>query len=372
MKKANKVVNPVLLVTVVFLLQAGISAHAANLCRAVFTPEAKFTKMEDKVTDQQVEALRAVVSDVNDHLGELSVPQNAEIKVFAAHEDPASDPVTMIVNFGVRLKKTPDLDPYGMPLEKARYFYKSPTATLPILAHEYGHLVFAENYKIAQPEYREIIDHYNDAVVFQKQYNQMNKKVGDIEDILISGKFRPEDEPQIKAEYKTAMDELFAAARKVDAFNTKLRNVHETVVAYNEFFADVIAVLQSGKPDAVSSSLAITGVLQSKGIAKFVKPSNEQRNFDNHRIRGASTSDHNFFSIARDDIWDSYFASPSYRKEKRGVMISAVFAAIVKEHGEVIKNPDSKPSDKNWKELNDRMMNAIDQEMAARNIQKLK
>ncbi|WP_413292968.1 hypothetical protein ACLSU7_16355 [Bdellovibrio sp. HCB185ZH] len=327
-----------------------------------FSSQVRFTIKEDGVTAKEVDVFRKVVDDLNSHLGSLVTPQNAEIFVYKKHSRPSANPFQTTVIAGVHYKRT----------SNGKEYLKTPNFSIPILAHEYEHLIFMENYGRVEPRWTEAIESYKDANATRAKRASLQRENNDLSDKVNALKIKNEPVPAELTERQAILArEIPELLQKEQELMAKFYKVWDINTAYNEFFADVVAVMYTGKSDSVSKSVAFTPDLQNSRNKKFMEKSVQQRDFENHRDHDVDTEGHNFFSISRDDIWDSYLASPTYRKEKATVMMEAVFAAVAKENSYKIDHPELKLED-NWKMYNKRLSDAIESEMSARGIQKLK
>ncbi|QLY24644.1 hypothetical protein [Bdellovibrio sp. KM01] len=360
MKNANKAVK---ILGSTLILLTSLSAWAEGpQCSQIFSSQVRFTIKEDGVTAKEVDVFRKVVDDLNSHLGGLVTPQNAEILVYKKHSSPAANPFQKTVVAGVHYKRT----------HNNKEYLKTPNFSIPILAHEYGHLIFMENYGRVEPRWTEAIESYQEVKVLRAKRASLQNENNELSDKANSFKIKNEPVPaEITDRMAAVAREIQELQQKDQELMTKFYEVWDNNTAYNEFFADVVAVMYTGKSDSVSKAVAFATDLQNTRNKKFMKQSAEQRDFENHRDHDVDMEGHNFFSISRDDIWDSYLASPTYRKEKATVMMEAVFAAVAKENSYKIDHPEIKFED-NWKMYNKRLSDAIDAEMSARGIQKLK
>lgn len=134
----------------------------------------------------------------------------------------------------------------------------------------------------------------------------------------------------------------------------------------------------TGKASSIEDAVTFTHALQGKGkVPELSKESNNARDFKEGVRNGThkdNFEDHGYFSTVRVNVWESYLASPTYRTAKRGKVTEAIFEAIAKECSALIHGgaPVSFHGKEKWLEMNERLMKAIDTEMTARGITKLK
>ena len=174
----------------------------------------------------------------------------------------------------------------------------------------------------------------------------------------------------LKAEANSLFNEQMQVQQK--GFRAlKIFTKSDTVeLPYNEFFADVVAVLHTEKPNSISSAIKFSirnQVASDKALTKF---GNNSRDFRNNIQRPKDLEGHHFFSAARAYLWTSYLASPSIMKNKKSETISAVFMAVAKEINRQLMNDSSTILD--WKDANESLMSSIETEMRLRGIEPLK
>ncbi|WP_413587026.1 hypothetical protein [Bdellovibrio sp. HCB274] len=334
----------------------------ALLCQAVFAPEVQFRPQDNGVTPKQVESFREVVNDVNSRLGKLQAPQNAEILIHSEHNAPFADQIQKSITMGIRYSRTIN----------GKTYQKAPSLALAILAHEYGHLVFAENYLHREPLYAEGVSSLEKAKPFEKKFAELELQKTSLAAQMKTFKEAGKPTPPEIIQRHTAVSTMMARVRdQIQDIKADYRKVTAIKEPYDEFFADVVAVLYSGKADAISKSIVFTRGLQASRLKGQATQTLEQRDFENRRHQNLDTRPHNFFSATRSAIWNSYLASPSLRNKHSGEILEAVMDAITKEISFKLKNPDVS-FQKNWELLNSRLIEAIDQQMASRGIAKIK
>ena len=371
-----------LLAAAAVLVTSVNSIASAPMCAEVFsTQDIRFTKMDAQVTDKQVAVFKQVVADVNGSLGNthLVIPDGVEIKVYTQHPDPVANPIDMSVNAGVRFFMGLQADKNNP--KSVKNYYKVPTVSSPILAHEYGHIIFFENFGIREPIWREAFKTFREKMpeltVKDQQYQKLIGEIALRQEQLKT----MTDKAQI-AQIQQEMLQLVLQAvklnKEIELEGAAVQTLSAITTSYNEFFADVMAVLYTGKPTSIEDAVTFTRTLQFDGkLAKEMKQSNDERNFkDRAEPRDAKDDfeDHGYFSTVRAGVWESYLASPTIRTAKRGQVTEAIFDAIAKECSTLIRSgaPVNLKTKEKWIELNERLMKAIDNEMAARGITKLK
>ncbi len=378
MSKANL---PLRLILGTLALSFATSARAAApMCSDVFAAT-RFTKMDDKVTDKQVAVFEKVVADLNASLGELVAPRNVQIQVFTEHSSPAADPTDMSIRAGVRFFQP--MPKHGIPKYIKRKdvavkkYHKDPSYSVPILAHEYGHLIFMENYTRREPIWRETFENYKQIrpklVEMQNASDAIQKELAAIYGEMKSPEITPERRMELLEKIKSLSAQNTKLSDEASELIKPMRMVRYFNTAYNEFFADVVAVLYTGKGGIIDGGVSFTRALQGDNkYSKESKHSDQERNFENNLKHDGDYEGHGYFSLTRNDVWTSYLASPSYRANKSGEIMTAIFNAVAKENSRVMREPVKMEDEATWKILNQKLAEAIDQELSARGIEKLK
>jgi len=365
----------------VLILMFSISAKAAGpLCAHVFSL-VHYSKMDDKVTDQQVAVFKKVIDDLNGSLVNLVVPKGAEIQIFTEHSAPVADQLEMSVMAGVRfVRETPSLGIekyYKRPKEgEKRKYYKNPIFSVPILAHEYGHLIFMENYSLREPIWRGFFEDYKKLVdEKEKELKAIQLEMEKVDDQPTNG-MTPEQINELHAKAGTLRQKSTELLNEISHIGNKFFNATSRKVDnYNEFFADVVAVIYTGDSSSIERSISFTRTLQGRNMyTKYFSQSGKERKFKNHVTHDEDYAAHGYFSLAREGVWDSYLASPSNRTKKRGEIMEAIFAAVAGEASRILRSPTpvEMTTETAWKEFNRSLLEAIDREMAARGLTKLK
>jgi len=364
----------------VLTLMFSISAKAAGpLCADVFSL-VHYSKMDDKVTDQQVAVFKKIIDNLNGSLGNLVAPKSAEIQIFTEHSSPVAYPQEMSVKAGVRfVQEIPSLGTVKYdkkPREgEMRKYYKNPIFSVPILAHEYGHLIFMENYSLREPIWRDLFGDYKKLVDEKtKELEAIQLEMNKVDEQPIDG-MTPEQINELRAKWGELYQKYTDLLNEIFHLGDKFIVIAKKVTTYDEFFADVVAVIYTGDSSIIDRSVSFTRTLQ--GSNKYTKHSSEsdkERNFKNQVKHDEDYEAHGYFSLAREGVWDSYLASPSNRTKKRGEIIEAIFAAVAGEASRILRSPTpvKMKTETAWKEFNRSLLEAIDREMAARGITKLK
>jgi hypothetical protein len=350
----------------IILLGFSIHANAQEmLCQDIFQPEsnpyaAQFIKVGD-LNDKEIRPFRQTITNVNSFLGELEIPKNVNITVYGIHGNPAASLHLPEINIGIR---------YGVSSKKRpqKIDTKNPIYSEAILAHEYGHLVFRENYRKLEPQQRNAEEAYFELIASQKESKLI---AGKIEILMAKASSAQGDE---KISLQKQIQDLFDEETRVQQKGLRamevVDQVDSVVSPYNEFFADVVAVLHTENSNAISDAVTFTSknqMIRGQAQAKF---SRDSRDFGNNIRHPKEMEAHQLFFMARAYMWSSYLASPSTMKNNKSEVLSAVFIAVAKETSRQLKNDST--TELTWKEANESLISSIEAEMKLRGIEPLK
>lgn len=370
-------IHKITLLTAAVMFASSVNAMAAGQeCSSVFGQDIQYAKMDKGVTDKQVEFFKNVVADVNGSLGSLVIPDGVTIKVYTAHPAPVANPIDMSINAGVRFVMKLPTSPDGT---QTKDYYKVPTISGPILAHEYGHIVFFQNFGIREPIWRTSFETFRrqlpELEKLDQELRKVNEEIANITPLLKSSVVAPKKSRQLRAQLVKLTAEANRLNQEINKRGAVVQILSAITTSYNEFFADVMAVLHTGKPNSIEDGVTFTRTLQgNKKFSEYMKDTNEERSFENRIKKENDYEEHGYFSLVRDAVWESYLASPSNRTTNRAKVTEAIFEAVAKECSRLIrgKKAINFKDDATWKDLNANLEKVIDQEMAARGITKLK
>ena len=345
---------------VVALLILSLNSHgAAPICEDLFS-NVRFVKMAADLQDKELLPFKNTVDSINGFLGELTAPQNISINVHRVIEDPGARPHEGLLKIGLQL---------GRELGPSRTYTKNPTFSQAILAHEYGHLIFRENFIRIEPKMREAEAVFPQTLEPRKKVDTLDAELDLLRKQLPTLSW---DEKSVvwkrMHELETEKNQLIAQVMELMQIPTKL---NERLDPYDEFFADVVAVLQTENPSAVSEATKFTILQQKVGKPKLLKFSDDSRDFQNKIQRPLYYGKHEYFLTVRAHLWNSYLASQSLLHGSKAKILSAVYAAVAKEAQLSIAAPSFGPQE-SWKELNQNLIQRLDAELTARGIKSLK
>jgi len=371
------------------LLTSDAGAAAQWQCRDFFGGSvwqgnhATFRLMEPNIPQRTLTSYDTIIGEINGFLGDLAKPAPPLVEVRRNESSPEADSVENILRLGTKYQ-------IEHPKNEGAFLEKVPSAMKPIIAHEYGHLIFERNFTSLEQlvlEFRKLRPQVESQILeLMSEHRRLLDEKAEVDAQLDKA---PEGEEQKKlAERSDAL-----RTRSQSIFNQVLKLSHigdvydelvlNHITSYNEFFADVVAVLWSEKPDAISKSIRHTRLLQLREFQEKASLSYDSRNFKKRQKAARETGgsavsaspsqleDHAYFSPARKFLWESYLASPTILKNHKSQVLRAVFKAVDHELRYRMNHYDLKP-DENWKNFNDRLIERIRVELATQGIEALK
>lgn len=331
----------------------------------------------------------AVVAKVNSFTAPLLLPNPPTLIVSKNELAPRALPSENRIFLGTRL----GFQEPGHDGPTARTWFRSPEYAKAVLAHEYGHLVFGVNFEKREPLVKEA---YETIAQVQKETAPLGARMRanrqkraqlevDFEKAAIAGDKEGagailKQVVALDIEFKEMYKELVPYLEKIQAYR---EIVLQHITAYNEFFADVVAVLYAERSDAVSRALYSTHIAQFLRFHDAVKAGADLRDFNKYEAPSLGKKvlakgqdapyleDHNYLEPTREFLWESYLASPTILKSRKSAVMDAVFNAIATELNYRMNHYDLKAAD-HHKEFNDRLIQAIRAEMSKRGIESLK
>ncbi len=309
---------------------------------------------EQGVEDEARRFARVVLS-VGEIARGLQMPERVHFSVAAVAENPSAESFSGVIKVGRTL---------GAVDEKGRLYTQHPNEMLPVIAHEFGHMVFHENILMeldlvrrAQPAMRELVE-------IEKVLNKLYAR---IEELAKSSHPRAIAEAEkVEREIARWTKEAERAVQRIEP----VLGVLDATTPYNEFYADVIAVLYSGKPNSVAQAIHIaTPARGGSAERRFRRSEIRNRQFSR---RGTDrplivASPHAVFYQAREMIWDEFLKRPNVMNGKKNAVLHGVTRAVRAEVRWLLSQPavSTKNPDALLRMLNKRLGDRIRVELSS-------
>ncbi len=206
--------------------------------------------------------------------------------------------------------------PYSLTIDK---FEKHPNHTLNVWSHEFGHAIFNESMG-------KLIPKWNDLkfamALLMPLYNEQGKLASELE---------KENDPFKVVAIQTRLKEITEKMKEIRKTFYEAFILNDISASYNEFFADIVAVIYSQKGDAIYDALFRTG-LGFETNKSFI--ARDFTNRSNEITKWNPTQDdleiHNLLAPARYHVWKYYLDNPIYAHNK-GVIAKESLRAISRE-----------------------------------------
>ncbi len=308
-------------------------------------------KFKRVVGAEQAKELFDVVSEVNKIAGKsFVIPSRVDMQVFR-YEYTA-------YHTKVKLKAGGELPqivtPYQFGVEdytKVR-MSKHPKFSRPILAHEYGHAIFAENIYHEIPEWKEL-----EETAYMMRY--IEARLEQLRGFVKNPKLSPP--PQVKdlsdAQAQLAhLEQVFKEASN-DAQVQGAVWLNHLARSYNEVFADSVAVIYAKDPSAIAKALNFTKRKLDPG---------DFRDFMNKMDGAKWTHDeeHVLFSPVRYALGKNYIFNPQFHDHEE-IVLRKIFNAITDEmryYSRAIHYKDfSLLKNQTTKVINERFIKSVEQ-----------
>lgn len=371
----------------------GFEARAAAQCRDLFLVasvwqgnHATFRLIDSKIPQKTIAKYDAIIGEVNGFLGDLAAPARPIVEVQRSGSVLEADSAENVLHLSAKYQ-------IENPAREGSFLGKSPSATMAAVAHEYGHLIFEKNFTSLEDlvlEFRKLRPQVESRI--SELMNERQRLLDEKKKVDAQLDKAPEGEEREKLADRSS----YLRTRSMAIFGQVLELSHagdvykelviDHLTSYNEFFADVVAILWSENPDAISKSVRHARLLQLGEFKEKASLSFDSRSFQKHQkaIRedgGSMVStlsaspghleDHAYFAPARKYLWESYLSSPTILKSHKKETLTAVFKAVDHELHYRMNHYDLKPEE-NWKNFNRRLIERIKIEFASLGVEAIK
>ncbi len=278
-----------------------------------------------KVSKKDVEKILTVFRGVNEIAKNLRVPEQIGLEMSEIEFSPRADAMNNVIYMGVR---------FGAKDDKDRIYTQHPGAMIPVAAHEYGHIVFAQNVLSE-------VQIYKDALGLLAQMAKLAAAFESIQAhaLVLAEKYEsasPEEKQRILAK----LEELKEQASRINELGLELNNalgplfawVNAATTPYNEFFADILAILYTEKPESVFKAVQTVMPNGVPGINRKIRDDAESRSFKGAGlVHVHGRSPHSVFKPTREFIWKKYLQRPMIMRNHKSAVAEAVARVMTAE-----------------------------------------
>ncbi len=288
-----------------------------------------------------------VIREVGDIARGMRMPPHVHLSINAVHDSPSSDSYRRELALGQR---------FGVVGPREKLYTQHPDEMLPVVAHEFGHMLFFEN----------VIS----------RIGMVNALKNDLESFAELARARRELKAQaLGSKDPRAFTETPQWRQKwrqweFDELAGKLRPVFSLGKAtspYNEYFADVVAVLYSEEPNSIADAVHFARPAGTASQRDASRMSVRNRAFDRKGAgRDIVRIPHGVFFEARAAIWDEFLSRPAVMKGKKNEVLQGLTRATLSELSWYLRLPRMPREPQSLAEIklmNERLILAIRKEL---------
>ncbi|MCM2282580.1 MAG: hypothetical protein NDI61_12120 [Bdellovibrionaceae bacterium] len=265
-----------------------------------------------QVLDKEAKRFLDVIRGVGDIAQGMKMPDQLLLKIGAIESNPSANSFFNVINLGTR---------FGIVDGNKRLYTQHPDEMVPVTAHEFGHIIFFENvlmeisfFKTAAAQFRDLRFTYRTVSDLREQ------------ELSLGGHPRGARErarvQQERLEWEAEMADLMGKLQIP-------RVISHVIKPYNEFFADVVAVLYTEKPDAISDSVHFTMPARPRQRNKAYIMSVHNRAFEREGVAPRALQiPHGVFARTRWAIWEEFLSRPTVMRNHKAEVLQGVARAI--------------------------------------------
>lgn len=310
-------------------------------------------RLSSAALDQEARRILQIIRGVGEFSRGLKMPRKIHLNLAMVTLNPAAD------SFGgdIFAGRT-----FGTIEGNGRLFTQHPNEMIPVIAHEFGHMIFHENVlaelevtKFIAPIYKEVTDIISILDRLEERQIRLAQMQG----------------PRVQQELEKIQREVDQWGEELERLGKRLEpavDILSATTPYNEFYSDVIAVLYTGKPNSVAAAIhMVTPASGDRSERRISRSEIRSRQFIR---KGAGSpliaSDHALFYEVREMIWDEYLQRPQVMREHRAAVVEGVTRAVrsevrwmLSQRANLEKNPQA-----SVRLLNRRLAEKIRQELS--------
>ncbi|GEM_PF-5231519 len=278
--------------------------------------ESQFITVNSK--DQAV-----VIKNINNALkqmsgGILDLPASIGLIVPQTYDSPFFDPMALTL-----------VAPFHMVIDGKS---KNPVFTRGVELHEFGHAIFNENMELILKKDPSLLKRWTSAkkIITKTYVNKtkllkkqmltelLQRKIEETKASATSPISRSLDDLELTLQDEEAL--LMSTYQSNEATLNAMGELFEALTPYNEFFADVVAVVIMEDPQTVANALH---------FSNFNEISYSDRSFRRRASRRKlSLEAHDFYSLSRDYIYKYYLSNPVYKSKGKAWLIRKSMDAV--------------------------------------------
>ncbi|MCM2283036.1 MAG: hypothetical protein NDI61_14435, partial [Bdellovibrionaceae bacterium] len=256
-----------------------------------------------------------VVQGIRDFSERVRFPKKIDLQLADLEVNPRANFLTNQIFLGLKYARTD---------ERGRVYTQHPNAMVAVSAHEFGHLIFGENILDVYPRMPQIRAIFIEIQKVEEQWRALATRLEDLS--------RRAPSQQTEREANALQAQLAALQQRYTSLGEQvgpdLNLVRDRTSGYNEFFADVVAVLYTEQPNSVADSIHFAMDLSRKK-QKTIQVSVENRFFEKRGVRPRQIlGHHGLLQEARNWIWEEYLSRPTVLRHHKNRVLLAVIRAL--------------------------------------------
>lgn len=241
----------------------------------------------------------------------LKLPPKVQLRLSPVSFAPAANAAMGTLQLGAR---------YGARDKDGRVYTQNPVEMIPIAAHEFAHLVFHWNIIRENPRFKPFFPMINRRTNLALEIFALDREKARLDRSNIEGHRRLSNRIQLLEKQVEELESEYSVYARLAARATP----------YDEFYADVFAVLYTEEPNAVSAALHFSRV--GGGHATDVQRKLNVRNRQFDRAAAVNLDrvpeSHGLLVLARQTLWEDYLRRPSVMRNHKNTIALGITRAV--------------------------------------------
>lgn len=273
----------------------------------------------------------------------LRFPKTVKLNYVALETRPRADMLSHEIYLGLRFARRD---------QSGRVYAQHPNAMVPVAAHEFGHILFGLNVLDRFPEMVEVREGFVEFQKFAEKLTELTKRRE-----TMSHASTNEINRQI-----VILERRLAEIDKM--IGSLLERIGERTSHYNEFFADVVAVLYTEQPNSIADAIHFSMDVAPEPRHRM-RIGIENRLFEKRGVAPRERNGaHDILHESRFMIWEDYLSRPLIMNTRKNAVLKAVVRAVTREVKWSLGQANLDPL-RQHQLLNQRMIRALSEELNA-------
>ncbi len=310
-----------------------------------------------KVSRKDVEKLVTVFRGVNEIVKPLRIPESVRLEMSEIEFNPRADAMNNVIYMGVR---------FGAKDKNGKVYTQHPGVMIPVAAHEYGHLVFTQNVLSEVQLYQVSLGMLGQLAKVAEALQNIQAQM-----LLLAEKYE-QSSPEVQQRIVVQLEELKQQAIRLVELGLQLKNqldplftwVRDATSPYNEFFADIIAVLYTENSESVFKAVQITMPPEDPDLDRRRRNDVDARSFKGAGlVHVHGKTPHSVFKPAREFIWKKYLQRPTFLRNHKTAVATTLVRVMTSELVWLQEHPEVNPT-RDQVLVNKRLIKLMDAELS--------